>query len=623
VSVAARAPRRWIPWAAAAGVLGLAFAFALFYNRPASPPRPLMRLSIELGSNAALARGSPGDNVALSPDGTRMVFVVVGADGKRRLATRLLNQSNTSLVSDSVIFGHPFFSADGQWIAFYADNKLKKISVQGGAPVTLCDIAGAGSPGGSWGDDGNIVVPRSPIDGLGLVPSGGGELKPLTKLDQEKGERTHRWPQVLPGSRAVLFTAHTSIGRYDEANIEVLSLQTGQRKTVQRGGFLGRYLPGGHLVFVRQNALFAAPFDLDRLAVTGTPVPVLDDVSTTGTAVDFDFSRTGNFVYVSGTEAQSQRPELSIFWLESSDKAQPLHARPGIYSEPRLSRNGKRLAYSISTGSGSDIWVQDVERDAPSRLSSVRGFNNAPVWSPDGKYIFFTSSNPSGPGLYWIRTDGSGEAQRLMESKAQQVSGSISPEGKRLAFVQIAVETGGDIWTVPIEIDHDRPRAGTPEPFLRTRFREYAPAFSPDGRWLAYTSNESGSDEIYVRPFPGPGGRTLVSSGGGMFPVWERNGRELFFLSSERLIMVAGYTENAGAFMAGKPRVWSRKVLYRGAWTTLLAFPTSMFDVAPDGKRIAVTLSPADMGEQRPVTHFTLLLNFFDELRRRAPAGGK
>src|SRR5262249_48881718 len=153
--------------------------------------------------------------------------------------------------------------------------------------------------------DGNIVIPRSPIDGLVLVPSGGGEPKPLTTLDLEKGERTHRWPQVLPGSRAVLFTVHTSLRRYDEANIEVLSLRTGQRKTVQRGGFLGRYLPSGHLVFIRQNTLFAVPFDLDQLAVTGTPVPVLDDVSTTGSAVDFGFSLTGNFVYLSGKESQS------------------------------------------------------------------------------------------------------------------------------------------------------------------------------------------------------------------------------------------------------------------------------------------------------------------------------
>jgi len=188
--------------------------------------------------------------------------------------------------------------------------------------------------------------------------------------------------------------------------------------------------------------------------------------------------------------------------------------------------------------------------------------------------------------------------------------------------VQTTSETGGDIWTVPIEVDHDRPRVGTPDPFLRTRFREFTPAFSPDGHWLAYTSNESGIDEVYVRPFPGPGGRTQVSSGGGMFPVWECNGRELFFLSSERLITVADYSVSSGTLTAGKPHVWSRRVMLgRGTWTSLTGFPTSMFDVAPGGKRIAVTTSVADVGEQKPVTHVTLLMNFLDYLRQRVPLG--
>ena len=616
---AAPSVHRWLPWTVAA-VLGIGFAAALFYRGPPSAPRIPMHLSVELGSDAALARGSPGDSVAISPDGTRLVFVVMGADGKRRLASRLLDQGQTSLVSDYPVFGHPFFSPDGEWIAFFADNQLKKISVHGGAPVTLCGTSFNG-PGGSWGDNGTIVVPAAPVGGLSLVPSEGGEAKALTTLDQAKGERTHRWPQVLPGSRAILFTAHTSLGNYDEANIEVLSLSTRQRKTVQRGGFLGRYLPSGHLVFVRHTTLFAAPFDPDRLALTGTPVPVVDDVSTTATAADFDFSRTGNLIYISGKEAQSYRPFMSIFWLDSSDQIHALHERPGIYSEPRLSPDGKRLAFSISAGTGSDIWVQDVNRDAPSRLSAIPGYNQSAVWSPEGKYILFSSTNPARPGVYWIRSDASSEPQLLMENKSTPIAGSISPDGKRLAFAQYSAATGGDIWTLPIEIDHDRLRAGTPEPFLRTPFREFAPAFSPDGKWLAYTSNDSGNDEVYVRPFPGPGGRIPVSSGGGLFPLWGRNDHRLFFVSSERRVMVADYVVNGGGFTASKPRIWSARVLHRGAYATLLSLPTAMFDLAPDGKRIVVLLPPNGVVDDKPIKHVTLLLNFFDELRRRMPGG--
>jgi serine/threonine-protein kinase len=621
LSVPAPYRRPWLPWLVAA-MLGMTLLATPFLRRVAPVQRPLIRLSIELGSDAALARGAPGDSVALSPDGTRLVFVMAGADGKRRLASRRLDQKHVTLLSDNEVAGHPFFSPDSQWIAFFADHKLKKISVQGGAAVTLCEISGYAGPGGSWGDDGNLVVALTPVGGLSLVSSAGGPPKALTVLDYAEGERTHRWPQTLPENRGVLFTTHGAIGRYDDANIVVLSLQTGQRKTVQRGGFLGRYLASGHLVYIHQNTLFAVPFDLKRLAVAGMPVPLLDDVSTSGTAADFSFSQTGAFVYLSGSAAQSLRSENSIVWLDSSGKTQPLQQRQALYAEPRFSPDGKRLAYSIASGNGADIWVQDVGRDTPSRLTFLPGYNSLPAWSPEGKYVFFTSSNPAGPGIYWVRADGSGETQRLTDGRAQEVLGSISPDGKRLAMVEQTARTGADIWTAPIDLEHERPRLGTPEPFLQTEFSEIAPEFSPDGRWLAYTSNESGSTEVYVRPFPGPGGRTQVSSGGGMFPMWARNRQELFFLSGQRLLMVASYTVNGGGFKAEEPRIWSQRVLNRGAWTTFFAgFPTHMFGLAPDGKRFAVALPLGDIGEQKPLTHVTLLLNFFDELRRRVPGG--
>ena len=300
--------------------------------------------------------------------------------------------------------------------------------------------------------------------------------------------------------------------------------------------------------------------------------------------------------------------------MDSAGKTQPLHATPGSYREPRFSPDGKRLAFSLEGGAGSDIWVKDLERDTPSRLSVLAGQNDRPVWTPDGKSIIFHSLNPGAPGLYWIRSDGSGEAQRLTEDKPPAFPTSFSPDGKRLALFQAGASGSMDVLTAPVEGDPAHPRLGKPEVFVGTRFVEVEPAFSPDGRWLAYQSNESGNMEVYVRPFPGPGGRWQISTGGGLFPKWSRDGRELFFLTQDRRIMVAAYTVRGDSFSADKPRVWSE--------TRPVVLPRApTYDLSPDGKRVAVLMGTADAGEQKPATHVTFLLNFFDELRRRIAAG--
>ncbi|MGH9651584.1 MAG: hypothetical protein ACRD3I_14095, partial [Terriglobales bacterium] len=265
-----------------------------------------------------------------------------------------------------------------------------------------------------------------------------------------------------------------------------------------------------------------------------------------------------------------------------------------------------------------DLWVYEWERDTMTRLTSSPGFNGAPVWTPDGKHIAFASQKHGGArNIYWIRADGAGEAQRLTESKYAQAPRSFSPDGKRLAFAEHSPETGGDVWTLPLEGgDSDHPKPGKPEPFLRTPFTEGYPSFSPDGRWLAYASNESGSSQVYVRPFPGSGGKWQVSTGGGTMPVWSRQGRELFYGTEDSRIMVAAYTAQGDAFVPGKPRLWSEK-----RFTDPSFGPN--FDLAPDGKRFAVLLAPEAAGEQKAPTRLTFILNFFDEIRRRAPSGGK
>lgn len=606
--------RHALPWALA-GVATLALAIVagvVWYNAPRPAPlRPLIRADIVVDDSTPLARVGGGNVLALSPDGTRLALILRDADGKIRLHTRLLSQSQVTPMAGTEDASNPFFSPEGDWIGFFADNKLKKISVEGGAAVTLCDAATI--RGASWGDDGNIIATIANRAGLSRIPSAGGTPEPVTKLNP--GEFTHRWPQVLPGGNAVVFTASTRTGSYDDANIDVISLKTGERKTVARGGFFPRYLPIskslGYLIYVHQSTLFAVPFDLERLAVTGPAAPVLEEVSNNASAGgDFAFAQNGAFVYLAGKGSSAG---WSISWMDHSGKTQPLHAPRGLYEMPRFSPDGKRLAFAVTNGSNEDIWVKDLDRDTPSRLSFLPDRNRGPVWTPDGKNIVFRSFNPAAPGLYWIRSDGSGEAQRLTDGKLGESPRSISPDGKRLAFTREGNAGSQDIFTALIEGDSGHPKLGKPELFLGTPFNEFSPAFSPDGRWLAYESNESGTFEVYVRPFPGPGGRWVISAGGATDAVWSRDGRELLFVTPEQHVMTVSYTAKGDSFAAGKPRLWTEARLF---------YPqgSSYYDLAPDGKRLAVMVADEQNSGKLP-THLTFLLNFFDELQRRAPEG--
>jgi Tol biopolymer transport system component len=611
VPLQAKARATKAPWVVAAAAVLVAILGWWYATRPA-PLRPLIHVDAEIPADTPLAGGvgqAGGGMLALSPDGRRLALTLRSADGKVRLHTRLLDQNQVTPLAGTENAYFPFFSPDGERIGFFADGKLKKVLVEGGTAVALCD---APAPrGASWGDDGNIIANLTNIGGLSRVPSSGGTPVPVTKLNP--GELSHRAPQVLPGSQAVLFTASTQPVSLDSANIDVVSLRTGERKTVQRGGFAARYLATsnrtGHLVYLRQSTLFAVPFDPGRLALAGEPRPILEDVGTGTAAGVFAFSGTpsgpGTFVYVARKATQKGWP---ISWLDSAGKTEPLHAQPGDYRAPRFSPDGKRLAFSVGNGEGLDIWVKDLDRDILYRLSFFAGLNSEPLWTPDGKNIVFGSRNsPAPPGLYWIRSDGSGEAQRLTEGSAY----SFSPDGKRLAFAGNG-NGGRDIFTAPIEGDPGRGtlgvRLGKPELFQRNG--AYA-AFSPDGRWLAYASSESGTSEVYVRPFPGPGGQWQISTGGGSFPHWSRDGRELVYEALDRRVMAVSYTAKGDSFAADKPRVWS-EIRIRNIGVA------SMYDLAPDGKRLAAMLE----GDETP-THLTFLLNFFDELRRRAPAGGK
>jgi serine/threonine-protein kinase len=569
-----------------------------------------------------------GSQLALSPDGTRIVVAESDADGRWRLVMRSLDQSQFAPIPGGERGIRPFFSPDGQWIAFFAAGKLKKVSVQGGSPVTLCDAPNRAF-GASWGEDGNIVAAfNSDAASLVQVWSGGGSCTAATELNKEKGQRAYTWPQVLPGSQSVLVTAYSIDAlrnrAYDNAEIDVISIRTGERKTVQKGGFFARYLQGGYLAYLHENTLFAAPFDLGRLAVTGPARPIVEEVNANVSGGgDFDFSPSGTLIYVN---SKGEMPR-SILWLDSAGRTLPLLATPGLYENPRFSPDGKRLAFELANSPvRADIWIKDLERDTISRLTHLPGRNNFPVWTPDGKSVFFESSMQADAGIYWISADGAGEPQRLTDAKTRQIPYSFTPDGKWLAYAQSTISSDMEIWTAPLEGYSDRGsrgiRLGKAEPFLHSRFGEGQPAFSPDGRWLAYSSNKTGTYELYVRPFPGPGSESQVSTGGGSFPTWSRGvlgaRHEIFFLTPDWHIMAADYTASADSFAAGKPTVWSpTSLIYMGG--------NCPYDLAADGKRFAVNLYPGGTAEreQRPVDSVSIILNFFDELRRRVRAGGK
>ncbi|MGH9716685.1 MAG: hypothetical protein ACRD4R_08155, partial [Candidatus Acidiferrales bacterium] len=606
--------RRALPWAVAACLalalvaLGLG-SFVYSHRTPQQGALPI-RLNAEIGVDASLFTGM-GPAAVLSPDGTRLALLATGTDQKPRIYVRSLDQLEATALSGTEGAGYPFFSPDGQWIGFFADGKLKKISVQGGAAITLCDAPNG--RGGSWGDNGTIVFAPIIAGTLSKVSSAGGTPQPLMTLDRKAGEVTQHWPQLLPGDRAVLFTSNTQTSSYENANIVVYSMASHERKTVVRGGFYGRYLPSGQLVYMHEGTLFAVPFDLKGLEVTGPPAPVVEGVLTEegSSGPQFSVSDTGTLVYVKGGIQNGRN--VSIDWLDREGKFTPLREAPGDYENPRFSPDGKHLALEIDDGEKSDVWVYDLERGILTRLT-FGGEASSPAWTPDGQRIVFSREEGGRYSLWWTRADGAGSPQRLTASgEYHQWAGSWRPDGKFLAFNQL-IGTSIDIEALPIEGDEKSGwKPGEPKPFVNAAA---TPAFSPDGHWLAYASQESGTSEVYVRPFPGPGGRWQISSSFGFFPTWSTNGKELFYLTrgsdtSDLKIMVVTYSTSGGAFDAGSPQPWSPGQFNAG--NTIFNIP---FDLSPDGTRFAVLKSPGAEQTAAPNNKAIFIFNFFNQVRR-------
>lgn len=608
--------RRWIgvlPWLFASA-LAVMLAVVLTRGVPwrkVSPPSQ-QRLSVDLGADASLASLNMqfGAATILSPDGTVLAFVAQKEERRPQLYVRRLDELQARLLPGTDDALAPFFSADGLWIGFFADQKLKKIAVTGGAPIVLADAPS--TRGGAWSDDDTIVFAPNQIAGTRLlrVSAAGGNAEPLTSLAE--GEVIQLWPQMLPGGKAVLYTASSTLGAFNDANLVVQPLPSGTRKVVRRGGYHGVYLRGGHLVYIHDGTLFAAPFDLDRLDVTGQPLPALEGVRSnaiTGGA-QFGASANGTLAYLPG---QMLGAGTRLDWVDQQGKTTPLRLWSANWFNLLFAPDGRRLAMDINEGT-TDIWVYEWARDTLTRVTHDPIRATKPVWTPDSRRIAFASAraNKVTPNLYWQSADGTGDAERLTESKNAQQPASWHPSGKFLAFEETPQQSNVDLMVLPLEGDEASGwKPGKPTVFLNSPFIEVEPMFSPDGRWLAYSSNESGRTEVYVRPFPGPGGKWQISKGGGNLPTWSRSKRELLYGLDGR-IMAASYTVEGDSLRVETPRLWTEgRYQTRGS--------RRRFDLHPDGERIALAPdSPTSIGAKQD--QVVLIFNFFEELRRIAPA---
>ena len=585
--------RVWLPWAIASVALAVASAsvwFALRGNQPREL-KPLVRLDVDLGPNAERRAFI---TAVLSPDGRYLAFPGRAPSGSQFFIRRL-DQPNAAPIPGSEGRQSPesaaFFSPDSQWVAFYTDNKIKKAAVEGGTTISLADWPSFS--GGTWADDGNLYL--GSYSGIYRLSANGGAPQPV-----KPGMGLAMYPYALPGSRALLFD------RVAKAipDVSSLELKTGQIKSLVADGVWPAYSARAQALLYRQSrSLFAVSFHPERLEVRGSPVPVISDIYNSLGQVfgggPYSFSNDGSLAYSS---SPSEDP-FPIVWLDPSGKETPLLAQPATYSVPRLSPDGSRLAFATRN----NVWIYNLNGGgAPTQLTFNSPGQFEIAWAPDSRHILYGDAS----SLWWIRADGAGQPQQLAANLTLPRPTSVTAGG-RVALSVSAPGSIPDLYTMGLDLtDPEHPKAAKPEPFLNIpNVVEVDGAFSPDGKFLAYASNESGPLEIFVRAFPGPSGKWKIGSG--MHPVWSRAARQLFYFGNDDRIMAVDYSIEGDTLVAGPPRQWSPTPIRR---TSVLL----NFDISPDGKRAVVF--PAS---EAPVTtgpvHVTFLLNFFDELKRRLP----
>lgn len=586
----------------AAVLIGLAVSLLLRASAPIPPT--VTRLTFAPPQGVKLigtisVGGSSFQHLALSPQGDRAAFVG-NAEGKgRQLYLQAINDIEAHVIPNTEGAHSPFFSPEGRWLGYQQGKQLKKVSLDGGAALTIADIPQEGSlRGASWGEAGTIVFAPGPYEGLWRVPADGGKPQMITTPDRSKDEG-HRWPQILPGGRDVLFTITAGSS---STRIGLLSLETGRWWVLLEKTGFARYSPTGHVIFARLGTLYAEPFDLSRHAVSGPAVPVLDDVQMAlygHTYADFDISPSGALLYVPGFPRPVER---SLLWVDRQGRSSAATDGRQPYDFARLSPDGRQVAVTIlSDPETANQWVFDLERRSRTLVAEKAGYA---IWSPDGQWLAAVNAKDE---LVKIRSDGNFPSKVLSEPLGFVNPDAWSPDGRTLVLSQQLKDALLDIETLPAE-------GGKPGILLATPNIECCSALSPDGRFLAYMSKESGSYEIYVSPFPGPvDKRYRISAEGGFQPLFSRDGRELFYrVLGDRPKLMSVSIETREAFHASTPRP-----LFDDMFAGRTPISSAQYDISPDGRRfLFLEEPPAAPGPTRLV----LMPDWARELRTKLRA---
>jgi serine/threonine-protein kinase len=516
--------------------------------------------------------------------------------GKNLLFLRHLNKQRAIALTGTEGGSRPFFSPDGKWIGFRTPTKLKKISVDGGAPIDICE---AFSRDASWGERGEIVFTGRSSERAGnlmLVSARGGLAKPLESADSTKGYAVS--PHVLPGGHHVIFTTIETRGDVEGASIMLQSIEGGEKRTLIRGGTTPKYVPTGHIIYVRSGTLMAVPFDLETLTITGPSSPLAEEVYITpgGTAL-FRVSMDGTLIYKVQTQTE-------LVWVDRQGGVATIPAPAHNYWLPRLSPDGRRIAVDTrDSGFGAEIWVYELARGTLTRLTVNPGEDETPYWSPGGRWLAFASSRTGQARTVFRKlVDGSDAAEPLWTNDHHMHVECWSQDGRSIIVMVRAATSSDDLWLLSIDDEI------TARPLLQTRFSERLGRISPDGRWLAYNSNESGRQEVYVQAFPGLGNKVPISANGGSQPVWAADGKELFYRGEGNLMVVTVVPGETFAVTSPQPLFPDHYAVQTGTHTG--------YDVSKDGKRFLMIKSKAPQ-----LTNLNVAFNWFEEVKRLAPEG--
>jgi serine/threonine-protein kinase len=582
-------PSRWLRVGVPLAIIATAAVATATWWAPQPEAPRVVRTSLVLPG-----RAEPMGPIAITPDGTRVLYI---ANNRSQLMVRSLDELEPRPLASGSNILYPVVSPDGQFVAYADSTSLLKVALTGGPPTNIAPVD-APTRGATWLDDDTIVfATASGATGLQRVAASGGEVTVLTKPDAEQGEADHITPARLPGGRAVLFTITSRSG--GPPQIAVLGLETGDRKIILRGGTQPRYFDTGHLVYLVDGVLQAVPFDLQTQTMTGTPVPVLQQFATIALTSVLDVAADGTLVYARGNNT-SRVP----IWVDREGQETSIKAPAAMYQTARLSPDGRRLAYfDIASNGEYDVWILDLERGTVDKLTTDRGRDSEPIWSPDSTRIAYHSGGqPGGPGIFIRRADGVGKVERL--TTGTHLPTYWSADGKWLAYADFGnrgISIATTLGLMRVDLEGDR----TPRMLIEGR----GGPISPTERWVAITSSTTGTDEIYVLPFPDTSsGRTRISTDGGQNPTWAPDGKTLFYRRGQAVMAV-----DVGG---DDPSTWPKpKELFEGPYH-FDAGPTH-YDAAKDGRLLLVKPIDAD-GDGAP-GQLVVVQNWFQELKRLAP----